>query len=237
MINTIVNGNCREVFPEIRDAYLISLVLSDPPYNINFKGYEDYDRNGYQDNLTEEEYVELLSTFNGTDAAIIHYPEEMMKYVVPAMGVPDEVLAWCYPSNIGRKFRLVNIYGKKPKFERVLQPYRNPNDKRVQSQIAKGSKGTPMYDWFTDINIVKNVSKEKTAHPCPVPSELMKRLIILLTEPGDLVVDPFMGSGTTAIACLETNRNYIGIELSKKYYDIANKRIEDYKERHKDIFK
>lgn len=237
MINTIINGDCREEFKKVKKKYDISLVLSDPPYNISFKGYEDYKEDGYQDDLTEKEYIKLLAIFNGCPAAVIHYPEEMMKYVVPAMGIPDEVLAWCYPSNIGRRFRLVNIYGKKPKFERVIQPYRNLEDKRIQGQIAKGSKGTPMYDWFSDINIVKNVSKEKTEHPCPVPVALMSRLITILTEEGDIVVDPFMGSGTTAIACLETNRRYIGIEMSQKYCDIAENRIEIYNEKHKDIFK
>lgn len=236
MIDTIIHGDCKEIFPEIQKKHKISLVASDPPYNICFDKYEDENKEGYKDNLTDEEYIELLSTFNGSSSAIIHYPEEMMKYVVPAMGVPDEVLAWCYPSNIGRKFRLINIYGKKPDFKKVLQPYKNPNDKRVRERINNGSKGTPLYDWFNDINIVKNVSKEKTAHPCPVPIALMERLILLLTEEGDLVVDPFSGSGTTALACIKLNRRFIGIEKSFKYYKLANNRIEEAREKAVDIF-
>jgi site-specific DNA-methyltransferase (adenine-specific) len=236
VINSIIHGDCEEIFPLIQKEYDISLVASDPPYNICFDGYEDEDEEGYQDNLTDEEYIELLSTFNGSPSAIIHYPEEMMKYVVPALGVPDEVLAWCYPSNIGRKFRLINIYGKKPQFGRVRQPYKNPKDKRIQERIRQGSKGSPLYDWFTDINIVKNVSKEKTSHPCPVPIALMERLILLLTDEGDLVVDPFSGSGTTALACIRLNRRYIGIERSKKYCKLANSRIEAEKEKTIDIF-
>ena len=237
MINSIIHGDCKEIFPQIQKEYEISLVASDPPYNISFDGYEDDEEEGYKDNLTDDEYIELLSTFKGSPSSIIHYPEEMMKYVVPALGVPDEVLAWCYPSNIGRKFRLINIYGKKPKFSRVTQPYKNLNDKRIQGRIRDGSKGSPLYDWFTDINIVKNVSKEKTSHPCPVPISLMERLIILLTDEGDLVVDPFVGSGTTALACIRLNRKYIGIERSKKYCKLANNRIEMEEEKTIDIFK
>jgi site-specific DNA-methyltransferase (adenine-specific) len=237
VIDIIIHGDCKEIFPKIKKDYKISLVASDPPYNICFDKYEDEDKEGYKDNLTDKEYIKLLSTFSGSPSAIIHYPEEMMKYVVPAMGVPDEVLAWCYPSNIGRKFRLINIYGKKPDFSKVLQPYKNTQDKRIQERMRNGSKGTPLYDWFSDINIVKNVSKEKTSHPCPVPIALMERLILLLTDEGDLVVDPFSGSGTTALACIKLNRRFIGIERSEKYCKLANRRIDSAFEENFDIFK
>jgi len=233
MLNTIINNDCRIIFPEIKKQYKEEFtIISDCPYNIKFNKYSDY-----KDNLSDKEYIDLISTFKDLPVAIIQYPEEMMKYIVPALGIPDEVLAWCYPSNISRQFRLINIYNKKPDFSKVLQPYRNPTDKRVQKLIAEGSKGTPIYDWFSDINIVKNVSKEKLQHPCQIPVTLMERLILLLTEENDIVVDPFMGVGSTAIACLKTKRNYIGIEISQKYCSIAEKRIENFKENNVDIFK
>jgi site-specific DNA-methyltransferase (adenine-specific) len=56
---------------------------------------------------------------------------------------------------------------------------------------------------------------------------LFEYLIKTYTDEGDIVLDNCMGSGTTAIACINTNRNYIGFELDKKYFDIANKRIEE----------
>ena len=231
MLNTIINNDCKNVFFEIKKKYKDFIVLTDPVYNISFS----YDN--YSDNLPDQEYIDLISIFRDIPSAIIQYPEEMMKYIVPALGIPDEVLAWCYPSNISRQFRLINIYNKKPDFSKVLQPYRNPTDKRVQKLISEGSKGTPLYDWFSDINIVKNVSKEKLQHPCQIPVTLMERLILLLTDEGDIVVDPFVGVGSTAIACLKTKRNYIGIEISKKYCSIAEKRIENFKENNVDIFK
>ena len=231
MLNTIINNDCKNVFFEIKKKYKDFIVLTDPVYNISFS----YDN--YSDNLPDQEYIDLISIFRDIPSAIIQYPEEMMKYIVPALGIPDEVLAWCYPSNISRQFRLINIYNKKPDFSKVLQPYRNPTDKRVQKLIAEGSKGTPIYDWFSDINIVKNVSKEKLQHPCQIPVTLMERLILLLTEENDIVVDPFMGVGSTAIACLKTKRNYIGIEISQKYCSIAEKRIKNFKENNVDIFK
>ena len=123
---------------------------------------------------------------------------------------------------------MINFYDVKVDFNKVKQPYKNPNDKRVKKLIENGSQGTRLYDWFSDIQIVKNVSKEKTGHPCPVPVALMERIILLTTNEGDTVMDPFMGSGTTAIACMNTNRNYIGFEIDKQYYDIAINRVNEH---------
>lgn len=225
MINTIINDDCRNVFPKIKKQYNNFLILTDPPYNINFKGYDNYN-----DNLSDDEYIELLGIFKYYPVAIIHYPEEMMKYVVPALGVPHKVLSWCYNSNIPRRFRLINIYHKEPDFKKVLQPYKNINDKRVQKLISQGKKGTPLYEWFDDIQIVKNVSKEKTDHPCQIPIKLMERIITLLTEEGDLIIDPFCGSGSSVIAAKNLKRNYIGIEKSEKYYNLILKRINSFEE-------
>jgi len=62
-------------------------------------------------------------------------------------------------------------------------------------------------------------------HPTQKPVELIKRLIELTTQKGDLVLDPFMGSGTTAVACIESKRDYLGFEISKEYHKQANNRI------------
>ena len=228
MLNKIINGDCSKIFPIIKENYNISLVLTDPPYNIKFSGYNE--GQGYKDNLSDQDYISLISTFKDNPVAIIQYPEETMKYIVPALGVPDEVLAWCYNSNIAKKFRLINIYNKKPDFTKVIQPYKNLKDKRIKQRIRNGHKGAALYDWFSDINIVKNISKEKTKHPCPLPFALMERLILLLTNKNDIIVDPFIGSGTTALACLKTNRQYIGIELSEEYCNLSNERIERFKQ-------
>jgi DNA modification methylase len=64
-------------------------------------------------------------------------------------------------------------------------------------------------------------------HPTQKPVELIKKLIELSTNEGDLVLDPFMGSGTTAVACIESKRNYIGFELSKNYHKLATARIKE----------
>lgn len=70
------------------------------------------------------------------------------------------------------------------------------------------------------------VSAKKIGHPAPFPVELPKRLINLYTFTGEVVLDPFMGSGTTAVAAAETGRHYVGYELSKNYIELAQTRIE-----------
>jgi site-specific DNA-methyltransferase (adenine-specific) len=76
-------------------------------------------------------------------------------------------------------------------------------------------------------NIVNQYSDNRW-HPAVFPIDLPNFCIKAFTKIGDLILDPFMGSGTTAIACLNTNRQYIGFELSKKYCDLATKRIENH---------
>src|SRR5690606_10509971 len=66
-------------------------------------------------------------------------------------------------------------------------------------------------------------------HPTIKPLNIIQNFIINSSKEGEIVLDPFMGSGTTAIACMNTNRNYIGFELDKGYYDIILERIKNHK--------
>ena len=70
-------------------------------------------------------------------------------------------------------------------------------------------------------------SKDKRYHPTQKPSELVEMLIKEYSKEGDTILDCFMGSGTTGVACVNTNRNFIGIELDEGYFNIAKKRIEE----------
>src|SRR3990167_2328613 len=149
----------------------------------------------------------------------------MMRYVVPALGPPHHVSAWCYNAQIPRRFRLINYYRLRPDYSRIQQPYKNMSDRRIKWRIENGSNGTGLYEWWDDIQLVKNVSKEKTEHPCPLPEGLVERVLILCTEPEWTIFDPFMGSGTTGVACMRLGRNFIGCEIDPSYYAIAEKRI------------
>lgn len=72
-----------------------------------------------------------------------------------------------------------------------------------------------------------NTKPFKGYHYAPFPEELVKTPILAATEEGDIVLDPFAGSGTTCLVSKKLNRNYIGIDLNESYVDIANKRLEE----------
>ena len=76
-------------------------------------------------------------------------------------------------------------------------------------------------------DIIKSTKKEKTVHPTQKPTDLLEYLIKTYTNENDIVLDNCMGSGTTGVACMNTNRKFIGIELDNNYFDIASKRIEE----------
>ena len=82
---------------------------------------------------------------------------------------------------------------------------------------------------YTLINhgFISDVRDEKTGHPTQKPVQLMKWIIEDFTHPGDIILDPFMGSGSTGVAAMLTGRRFIGIELDATYFAIAQQRIED----------
>lgn len=222
---TLYHGDSTKIFDDIItniDNENI-VIVSDPPFNIGYK------YNTYDDKMSEDDYYDMMYYFFGKlPCAIIHYPEEQYKISRRINKIPDEVISWVYPSNMNRQHRDIVMYGIKPDFRKVRQPYREDSAK-TRRLLAKGTGGAKIYDWW-EINQVKNTSKEKTEHPCQMPIEVMERLVGIL--PDDIIViDPFMGSGTTGVAVKNMNkkqgarRKFIGIEMDDKYYKIANERI------------
>jgi DNA modification methylase len=136
---------------------------------------------------------------------------------------PVKVVSWVYNSNTAKQHRDIAFYDVKPDFKKVIQPYKNLNDKRIKERMARGIMGGRLYDWW-NVNQIKNVSKEKTIHPCQMPLEIMKNIIGIL--PDDyLIIDPFMGSGTTGLACRCLDRDFVGIEIDEEYWKVATDRI------------
>jgi DNA modification methylase len=92
------------------------------------------------------------------------------------------------------------------------------------SSTADPTPGTPLGDVW-EIGIVAPVAKERTGYPTQKPEALLERLITSCTEPGDLVVDPYLGSGTTAAVCARLGRNSLGIDLNRRAITIAKRRL------------
>ena len=72
-------------------------------------------------------------------------------------------------------------------------------------------------------------SARRIGHPAPFPEELPNRLIQLYSFTNDIILDPFIGSGTTAISALKAGRKYVGYDINNDYLELANRRIEPYK--------
>lgn len=214
----IINERCQDVIKDVLDAHKNVVIVSDPPFNIGYK----YD--GYQDKMNDDEYYNMMaSVFTLAPSVVIHYPESLHRLSVKMGVVPQKVVSWVYNSNTAKQHRDIAFYGVKPDFRKVRQPYKNPNDKRIKKLIEQGKTGGRLYDWW-EINQVKNVSNDKTDHPCQMPLRVMENIIGILPD-GITVIDPFCGSGTTGVACAKLGIEFVGIEQSKKYCEIAEKRI------------
>ncbi len=217
-----INKDCMEVLSclDTNDKILVI----DPPFNISYK------YRSYKDNKKKDIYLEWISNILAKfdKFVIIHYPEDMFEISLKIGKAPTECISWVYNSNTNKQHRMIAYYGFKPDRKLVTQPYKNLNDKRIKERIKNGSKGTKLYDWF-NINQVKNVSKEKTSHPCQMPVEVMKNVVGIIPNNNETIIDCFMGSGTTGVACKLLGRDFIGIELDELYFNDAKKRIIDTK--------
>ena len=90
---------------------------------------------------------------------------------------------------------------------------------------------------LTDVWFFDRVSGKSLVHQNQKPVELIEQIILKSTDENDTILDPFMGSGTTGIACVNNNRNFIGIERDKQYFDIAQNRIKEAIIKHKELDK
>jgi DNA modification methylase len=194
----------------------VDAVITDPPYNVGYH-YE-----GYHDALKDEEYQELLRQTLSPPSVVIHYPEDMFLVSLAINELPEKCAAWIYNANTPRQWRMAAWFGIRPDFSLVKQPYKNQGDRRIRELIARGSLGGDLYDWW-DIQQVKNVSDEKTDHPCQIPIEVMENIIGV--TPAETILDPFLGSGTTAVAAKKLGRHFLGFEINPDYCKIAEERI------------
>lgn len=197
-----------------------TLIITDPPYNVG------WNYNTYKDKVSEDDYLKLFSYFKGFRFVVIHYIEDIIKYIVPNLGVPNKVVQWVYNSNMRKQHRSIAFFNCNPDFSRAYQPYKNPNDKRVKKLIANGSKGCKLYDWW-NINLVKNVSKEKQDYYNQIPERVIENIVNIVAKDEDIIFDPFMGSGTTLKVANDLGYNYIGTDICNKAYDITKNRLND----------
>lgn len=211
--------------------YNVGIKYSGKKYNLKFNLYVDW-----MVRWSRLAYLLLKDTGN---FYVINYPKNNSYLRVEYLDkVFYEVLdySWVYNSNIGhspknftrahrsilhcKKIKNNNFYK-----ENVAEPYQNQNDKRIQKLIAAG-KGRMPYSWFY-VDMVKNVAKDKTSHPCQIPLEVSRKLISASTKPGDKVLVLFSGSGNDVISALKLGNNVTAIDINQNYCDLLEKRILD----------
>jgi DNA modification methylase len=204
-------GDCLEILPEIGT---VDAVVTDPPYGV-LLGRK---KTGQERDKKREAYIGFSDT-----------PEYVMDKVIPAIRIalskakcalitpgtrncflyppPDDMGAWFNPAgtSIGKwGFMLsspILYYGKNPK--------------KIKESGASSTWGKHGRD--TEI---------KKTHPCPQPLKFTTWAVDKVSFAGDIILDPFMGSGTTGVACVNLQRRFIGIEIEEKYFNAACKRIE-----------
>ena len=134
------------------------------------------------------------------------------------------------PSIITRGKALASAYepicyytkGDNPTFNNIKVP---SSSKRKEYTSGYLKDGISLSDVWSDIPALPHNSKEKVEHPTQKPVSLMQRCVSLVSNEGDLILDNCMGSGSTGVACMNTRRNFIGIEKEENYFKIAQERI------------
>jgi site-specific DNA-methyltransferase (adenine-specific) len=112
--------------------------------------------------------------------------------------------------------------------KKVLAPYKEKGVPKDWKETKDGKfRDTCPSNFWDDISIPYWSMSENTAHPTQKPEKLIAKLVLASSNKGDLVLDPFMGSGTTSVVCKKLDRNYIGIEQNPLYCAWAEKRLED----------
>ena len=226
--STIMQGDCLDRMKEMPDNS-VEIVVTSPPYNLNKKasggGTSKMDYGGwYFDDMPEAEYQEwqksVISECLRVSRGSVFYNHRVRyawhqrnKYKTPS-----------------RLYHPMQWVGEFPIWSEIVWDRRSTTghanrrcrmaDERIY-QIGKPNKFFDMgYTTIWQIRPSKN-----EGHVCTFPIELVDRCILMSTEQGDTVLDPFMGSGTTGVAAIQNNRNFIGIELEPEYVEIAKKRI------------
>jgi len=247
--NQIIHGDCLEIMKNIPDNS-IDMAFADPPFNLKKK------YNQYKDSKEKEEYInwcymwidEMVRIIKPTGSIFIHNIPRWLTYFAERLNKIAFFRHWISWDSGGMplgKTLLPNHYGilyysksNSPndfKFYDIRSPHKKCKHCNEFLKDYGGRKnrmhpfGVLSSDVWTDIHRIKH-KKRRDEHPCQLPIPLLERIILMTTDEGDIVFDPFAGTGTTLVAAKRLGRKYIGIEIDQKYIEIAERNIKQTKE-------
>jgi site-specific DNA-methyltransferase (adenine-specific) len=229
MINTIIHGDAFINLQKI-ESNSVDLVITSPPYNKNYwlrnrsqKGKRIITYNNFNDALEPNEYInqqreiikELIRIIKPTGSIFYNHIDIFCKHTT------------IYPNYI-HEFPLKQIIvwdrGNTPKLDKS---YFFPTTEWI-FWIKKTIDAKPFFDKSKALHNknIWRINKEKNnIHPAPFPKELVNNIILSCSKENDIILDCYIGSGTTAICAIENKRRYIGIEQSDEYIQLINERI------------
>lgn len=251
-IMTYYNGDCMDYLPLIHDNK-IQLIITSPPYNIG-KEYEDKkDLNSYlttQDKIIKE-LVRILNPCGSLCYQVGFYVNNGEIYPLDILLYPlfkkyglklRNRIVWTFNHGLHAKHRLsgrhetILWFTKTDDYIFNLDPIRIPQKYPNKKAFKGPNKGklscNPLGKNPGDVWPITNIKAnhpEKTAHPCQFPEELVGRCVLSLSNKGDMVLDPFAGSGTVGVVCERLGRDYLLIEKEEDYCSIGKNRINEFK--------
>lgn len=247
---TLYNGDCAEILPTLPDAS-VNLIVTSPPYNIG-KAYERRARLDDYVAFQRSVIIECHRVLRANGSICW----QVGNYVDDGEIVPIDSLVIPIFRELGMKIRsrIIWTFGHGMHCTRRLSgrhetvvwatmsddylfdldairiPQKYPQKRHYKGPKKGELSGNPLGKnpgdvW--EISNVKNRHPEKTAHPCQFPEELVQRLVLSLTAPGEIVLDPFAGSGTVGKVCSRLDRASILIERDEAYCDLIRERLGD----------
>lgn len=212
----LYNGDCLEIMDKlIKEGVKVDCILTDPPYGMNFKSNHRKEKYNYIENDNNLDFIE--NYFSRCYALL---KEDTHIYCFCSWHNIDK-----FKMEFEKYFKLKNI---------IVWEKNNTSMGDLKGSYAPkhefilyGHKGRRLRNGFRYADIIKANRTNNKLHPTQKPVDLLEIFIKQSTDKNDVVFDGFMGSGSTGVACINTNRKFIGVELDNNYFDIASKRIEE----------
>ena len=211
----LLHGDCFELLQDIPDES-IDMVLTDPPYGMNFQS--EYRKHKYEKIMGDSDLAWLDDFVN--EIYRVSKPNTA-HYVFCSFHHIDK-----FKQAIERKFKIKNI---------LTWVKNNTSMGDLKGDFAPKTefiiffhKGRRLINGKRDPNVLEFKKTRNELHPTQKPVDMTEYMIGKFSDEGDVILDPFMGSGTTGVACKNTNRIFIGMELDETYFNIAKERIDNH---------